>query len=99
VAEMAYVVAATWRAREGEEDAIVRILEAVVPLARGEPACRLFQAHRSADNPREFFLYEQYDDEAGFQAHLATDAFQTHVLDDAVPRLEHRARVFYITMD
>ena len=96
---MAYAVAATWRAREGEEDAILRILETVVPLARAEPGCRLFQAHRGADDPREFFLYEQYDDEAGFQAHLATDAFQRHVLGDAVPRLEQRSRAFYVTLD
>jgi len=96
---MAYVVAATWRAREGEQDAIARLLETAVPIFRAEPACRLFQAHRSTDDPREFFLYEQYDDEAGFQAHIAMEAFQRHVLDDAVPRLEHRARAFYDTMD
>ena len=96
---MAYVVAATWRAREGEEAAVARILDTVVPLVRAEPACRLFQAHRGIDDPREFFLYEQYDDEAGFQAHLASEAFQRHVLEDAVPRLEHRARVFYVTID
>ena len=96
---MAYVVAATWRAREGEENEIVRILGTVVPIARAEPACRTFQAHRSTEDPREFFLYEQYDDEAGFQAHIGTEAFRRHVLGDAVPRLEHRARVFYGTMD
>ena len=96
---MAYVVAATWRAREGEENEIVRILGTVVPIARAEPACRTFQAHRSTEDPREFFLYEQYDDEAGFRAHLATDAFKRYVLEDAVPRLEHRARAFYVTVD
>lgn len=95
---MAYVVAATWRAREGEEDAIAHLLETMVPLFQAEPACRIFQAHRSTEDPREFFLYEQYDDEAGFQAHLATERFKRHVLEDAVPRLEHRARAFYVTM-
>jgi len=96
---MAYVVAATWRAREGEEDEIVRILEAAVPLSRAEPGCRAFQAHRSTEDPREFFLYELYDDEAAFEAHRATDAFKRYVLEDAVPRLEHRARAYYVTMD
>lgn len=93
------MIAATWRAREGEEDAILRILLSVVPIFRAEPACRQFQAHRSVEDPREFLLYEQYDDEAGFQAHLATQAFGQHVLGDAVARLEHRARVFYETLD
>lgn len=97
--KMAYAVAVTWRAREGEEEAITRILETAVPIFRAEPACRSFQSHRSTENPGEFFLYELYDDEAGFQAHLATDAFRRYVLEDAVPRLEHRARAFYVTMD
>ena len=62
---MAYVVAATWRAREGEEERIREILERIAPLCRDEPACRLYQAHRSPEDPRVFFIYEQYDDEDG----------------------------------
>ena len=96
---MAYVVAATWRTHDGEEEAIARILEAAVPIFRAETACHTFQAHRSTENPREFFLYEKYDDEAGFQVHVATDAFKRYVLEEAVPRLEHRARAIYVTMD
>lgn len=96
---MAYVVAATWRARRGEEEPIARILETAVPIFRAEPACQTFQAHRSTEHPGEFFLYELYDDEAGFQAHIATDAFKRYVLEGAVPRLEHRARAFYVTME
>jgi quinol monooxygenase YgiN len=96
---MAYVVAATWRAKEGEEEAIAAILERIVPMFRAEPACRQFVAHRSAEDPRTFFLYEQYDDEAGFHAHATSDAVRTHVLGDAVPRLEERRRDFYVTME
>ena len=96
---MAYVVAATWRAREGEEEAIAGILERVVPIFRAEPACRQFVAHRSVEDPRTFFLYEQYDDEAGFDAHAASDAVRVYVLGDAVPRLEERRRDFYVTME
>jgi quinol monooxygenase YgiN len=96
---MAYVVAATWRAKEGEEDAIAAILARVVPIFRAEPACRQFVAHRSTVDPRTFFLYEQYDDEAGFAAHAASEAVRTHVLEDAVPRLEARERTFYVTME
>jgi quinol monooxygenase YgiN len=96
---MAYVVVATWRAREGEADAIAGILRRVVPIFRAEPACRQFVAHRSVDDPRTFFLYEQYDDEAGFDAHAASDTVRTHVVGDAVPRLEDRRREYYVTME
>lgn len=96
---MAYVVAASWRAKEGEEEAIAAILERVVPIFRAEPACRQFVAHRSVDDPRTFFLYEQYDDEAGFNAHAASDTVRSEILGDAVPRLEERVRSFYVTME
>jgi quinol monooxygenase YgiN len=96
---MAYVVTATWRAKEGEEETIARILRRIVPIFRAEPACRQFVAHRSVDDPRTFFLYEQYDDEAGFQAHAASETVQTEVLGDAVPRLEDRVRALYETLE
>lgn len=59
----------------------------------------MFIAHRSIDDPRTFFLYEQYDDEAAFKAHTETQHFQEHVLGNAVPRLERRERAFYTMMD
>jgi len=96
---MTYVVAATWRAREGEEERIRELLEILAPLCRAEPACRLYQAHRSPEDPREFYIYEQYDDEAAFQAHMQTDHFEAYVRGEAIPRLERRERAFYVTMD
>ncbi len=96
---MTYVVAATWRARDGEEDEVRRLLGEIAPLVRAEPACRLFITHQSPEDPHDFFLYEQYDDEAGFQAHLATEHFERLVRGEAVPRLERRERALYVTMD
>jgi quinol monooxygenase YgiN len=96
---MAYIVAATYRAKEGEEEKVREVLETMAPLSRAEPACRFYQAHRSPEDPRVFFLYEQYDDEAGYQAHMATDHFETYVRGEAIPRLESRERAFYVTLD
>jgi quinol monooxygenase YgiN len=39
-----------------------------------EPGCRRFDVCESADGSR-IFLYEVYDDEAAFKAHLATDHY------------------------
>jgi len=96
---MAYIVAATYRAKEGEEEKVREVLETMAPLSRAEPACRFYQAHRSPEDPRVFFLYEQYDDEAGYRAHMATDHFETYVRGEAIPRLESRERAFYVTLD
>ena len=96
---MRYVVAATYRPKIGEEENIASILREVAPLSRQEPGCRLYEVHRSIKDMRDFFLYEQYLDEAAYLAHQATDSFRRHILGDAIPRLESRERVFYRTID
>lgn len=96
---MVFVVAATWRAREGEEDRVAEILATNAALSAQEPGCRMFIAHRSVDDPRTFLLYEQYDDEAAFKAHTETAHFRELVLGNALPRLENRERAFYMTLD
>jgi len=96
---MAYVVTAKWRAMEGEEDAIREIIAIMTPLSRAEEGCLMYVAHQSVEDPRDFFLYEQYLDEAAFKAHAGAAYFSEHVLGRAVPRLESRERAFYTTMD
>jgi quinol monooxygenase YgiN len=96
---MAYIVAATYRAKVGEENAVRKILEIVAPMSRQEPGCLFYQAHCSTQDPRVFFLYEQYVDESGYDAHVATEHFLRHIKGDAIPRLESRERAFYVTLD
>lgn len=94
---MAYVVAATYTVKPGEEERVRGILETMAPLAREEPGCLFFQAHYSPENPSVFFLYEQYEDEAAYRAHMETPHFKEHIRGDAIPRLERRERAFYET--
>lgn len=96
---MAYVVVASWRAREGEEERVASILRTLAPLCEAEPACRAFQPHRSVEDPRAFLIYEQYDDEAGFDAHRETEHFKRYVLEEGVPLLEDRSRGLYVTLE
>jgi len=42
-----------------------------------EPACRQFDVCVSPDDPCSFFLYEVYDDRAGFETHLASGHYKT----------------------
>lgn len=96
---MTYVVTALWRAKEGEQDRVAELLARNVALSLQEPGCRMFVGHRAIDDPRTFFLYEQYDDESAFRAHMETEHFKELVLGDVVPRLESRERASYETMD
>ena len=69
------------------------------PPSRAEPGNRFYQAHRVAENPRLFFLYEQYEDEAGYEAHMASEHFTRLVKEEAIPEiLEAREREFYETL-
>ena len=95
---MAYVVCAKWTAKEGLEGRLAEICEEMTAPSRAEPGNRFYQAHRSAENPRLFYLYEQYEDEAGYEAHQATEHFTRLVKGEAIPNLESRERAFYDTM-
>ena len=95
---MAYVVAAIWRAKEGQADTILQVIEKMTPLSSREPGCLFYQAHRSPTDPNLFFLYEQYVDEAGYEAHMATPHFEQYVKGEAIPNLESRERAFYETI-
>ena len=98
---MAYVLAVNWRAREGEEENVANLLRTMRPLCQGpgEPGCLVYEVSRSIDDPRDFFLYEVYVDEAAFQAHQETDYFRQNVLTEALPRLESRVRRPYEPLD
>jgi quinol monooxygenase YgiN len=95
---MAYVVSALWRAQEGEEGRIARIIEELTEPSRAEPGNLFYQAHRSPDDPRLFYLYEQYVDESAYKAHQDSEHFQRLVVGEAIPHLESRERTFYETM-
>ena len=95
---MAYVVSALWRAKPGEEERVASLIEQLVEPSRAEPACRFYQPHRSPEDPRLFYLYEQYEDEAGYQAHMDSEHFQRLVVGEVIPNLESRERTFFETM-
>jgi quinol monooxygenase YgiN len=96
---MAYVVCAKWTAKEGTEDRLAEICEEMTEPSRAEPGNRFYQAHRDPENPRLFFLYEQYEDLTGYEAHMASEHFTRLVKEEAIREiLEERAREFYETL-
>ena len=92
---MARVLLALWKAQEGKAEVIRNVIKTMTPLSRAEPGCLQYQGHVTADDPRQFFLYEQYADAAAVEAHRSTPHFRQHVLETAIPNLEAReVRVF-----
>ena len=73
---MSHVVAVVFRAKPAHRDEFRRaMIENATASRTREPGCRQFDVCESADGA-EIFLYEIYDDEAAFRAHLATDHFR-----------------------
>jgi quinol monooxygenase YgiN len=96
---MAYVVSAHWRAKEGKEGRLAELIDELTAPSRAEPGNRFYQAQRAVDDPRLFYLYEQYADEAAYEAHMETEHFTRLVKGEAIPELlESRERAFYETL-
>lgn len=97
---MAYVVSAKWRAKVGKDERLLELIREITPPSRAEAGNVFYQAQRSLDDPRLFYLYEQYVDEAGYQAHMDSEHFTRLVKQEAIPELlEDRERAFYETID
>jgi quinol monooxygenase YgiN len=96
---MAYVVSAYWRAKEGKADRLAAVIEELLEPSRAEPGNVFYQAHRSVEDPQQFYLYEQYRDEAAYEAHQATEHFTRLVKEEAIPELlDERRREFWSTL-
>jgi quinol monooxygenase YgiN len=96
---MAYVVCAKWTAKEGKEGRLEEVIDEMTAPSRAEPGNRFYAAHRSPESSRLYFLYEQYDDAAAYEAHMASEHFTRLVKEEAIPDLlEAREREFYETL-
>ena len=95
---MGYVLAVTWIAKAGEEEMVADVLRKMVLLTQAEPGCVHYYAHRSVDDPRHFFLFEEYVDEQAMKAHTESEHFKRHVLGEALPRLDSRERLHYVPL-
>lgn len=96
---MAYVVSAVWTAKPGREELVRDAVRQLVPLSRAEPGCRFYQPHADPADPRVFRLFEIYDDEAAYKAHVDSEHFQRLAMGQAIPELETRERGFYETFE
>jgi quinol monooxygenase YgiN len=85
------VVIAQYRAKPGKGDEVAGGSGLSGPRSAVEPGCRAFTANRSQEDGDRFVLYEQYDDEAAFQAHRESPHFQEYIAGRVVPLLAERS--------
>ena len=69
------VLAVTWIAKNGQEQRAADLFRELERESRKEPGCLMYIVHCRTDRPGEFFIYEQYRDQAALDAHRATPHF------------------------
>ena len=83
------VLAVTWVAKTGREAEIAALFSKLTEESRKEPGCVMYQVHRHRTEPRRFFIYEQYKDEAALEAHRGAAHFLQHAKKD-LPKIADR---------
>ena len=83
------VLAVTWMAKAGKETEVVDIFSKLTAESRKEPGCAMYQVHRHRTEPRRFFIYEQYKDDAALESHRGTSHFLQHAKKE-LPKVADR---------
>jgi quinol monooxygenase YgiN len=83
------VLAVTWIAKVGREAEVESIFSKLTEASRQEPGCVTYQVHRHKTEPRRFFIYEQYKDDAALEAHRAAPHFLQFARKE-LPRIADR---------
>jgi len=87
-----YAILARFTVQPGKMDDVIGYLNQASIPSLAEPGCHLYIANRDQSDPNVLVMYEQYTDEAAFQAHLASDHFRELVAGRVVPLLSDRRR-------
>jgi (4S)-4-hydroxy-5-phosphonooxypentane-2,3-dione isomerase len=83
------VLAVTWVAKVGRESEVTNIFAKLTEESRKEPGCAVYQVHRHKTDPRRFFIYEQYKDDAALEAHRSAAHFLQYARKD-LPKIADR---------
>ena len=90
-----FVVAIQIDAKPGEEDRLAASLSALIEPTMAEPGVKLFLPYRSPTDPKAFFVYELYENEAGWAEHQETPHFKSFV-SEMLPHIARRERVPFV---
>jgi quinol monooxygenase YgiN len=67
------ILYAEFTAKPGSESQVQTLISDLAQKVRQEPGNTEFTVFRERDNPRKFFVFEEYLDEAGFEAHIRAE--------------------------
>ena len=83
------VLAVTWVAKTGREAEVAELFAKLTAESRKEQGCAMYIVHRHRTEPKRFFIYEQYKDDAALEAHRAAPHFLQYAKKE-LPRIADR---------
>jgi quinol monooxygenase YgiN len=83
------VLAVTWMAKINREADVAGIFSKLTDESRKEPGCIMYIVHLHKTEPRRFFIYEQYKDDAALEAHRASPHFLQYAKKE-LPKIADR---------
>ena len=69
------VIVARVMVKAGQEKAFIDIAAKLVTATRAEAGNLFYSLYQSTENPSEFIVYEEYKDDAAFEAHASSAHF------------------------
>lgn len=88
-------VAVTYIIQPGHEAEAIDLFHKMNEHTHTEPGNIMYVVHRSANEPRRFFLYEQYKDQDALDAHRSADYFKQYVTNGLLKIIESRVAEIY----
>jgi quinol monooxygenase YgiN len=67
------ILYAEFTAKPGSESQVQMLISGLAEKVRQEPGNAEFTVYRERDNPRRLFVFEEYLDEASFEAHIGAE--------------------------
>jgi quinol monooxygenase YgiN len=75
------VLAVTWVANPGQEEQVAAVFRKLESDSRQERGCLMYIVHRHRSDPKRFFIYEQYQDDAALAAHRESKHFLEYAVN------------------
>jgi autoinducer 2-degrading protein len=85
--------------KPGMEEKCRELIRIMQENSRKEPGCVQYVGHQSAENPRRFFFYEVYKDDAALQAHRDAPYFKRYVHGGLDGIMESRERELFTSVE
>ena len=91
-------VAVTYLIQPGQEERAIELFAALTQQTHAEPGNLYYLVHRSPTEPRRFFIYEQYTDQAALDTHRASQHFIQYAKNGLFNILEKREAEIYMPL-